>query len=180
MDITVSTAPGLVALEVFDAGALVAQADVIVNPLGSPRYRVIRFWLDPERRGDDAFAAELYPALIAKAVELGWATDDDLASYEWTDDGIRVGEVLIHLTNDGERDAALRFRLEARAVAEEAAAAVGKTGELAALSPEAEAVVELEKIGVGREELAPFAVEPEVVRDPEPPQSPSRPRRLGA
>lgn len=168
MDVTATPIPGGTCLEAVD-GDVVAQAIVMHVPdtdAGQLTYRVDRFWLAPDRRGDDTFAGQLYPALIAKALELGWADDDDVAAYEWTDAGIRVGRVLIHLPDADAQHAALRFRLEARAVAETA-------GANADLSDEAAAVVELADAGFTG---ADFPREPDVTRKPD---DPGRPRPLG-
>ncbi len=124
--------PGVVVLEATDDGAVVAQVVAVVEPnLGAGRrFRIDGLWIAPDRRGDDEFAAVLYPAFIYKAIELGWVTDDDVLAAEMADEGLVAGPVLIRLDTAGHHDAVLRFRLIGRDVQEAILAEpenVGKT-----------------------------------------------------
>lgn len=182
MIVTDEVIPGAgVALVVTDGDAVVAQATVLRDGDG---WRVHRFWIDPDRRGDDAFAGELYPALIAKALELGWATEDDILAAEVTPRGVKVGRVLINTETDGQRAASLAFRTVGGQVVEDIAAKPEHNGKPVKLhetgySADIEAVKAVGKLPKGEREAVKVlrGGAPTVVVDPDPPPSPSRPLR---
>lgn len=174
MEITVEHGFHVVFFEV--AGPLAqVQAIPSITDDGEMRYRFEKLWLDPSVRRDDAFAAEFYPALIAKVKELGWITDEDLANYSWNDAGIVCGPVTVILSQRVDDPATLRFRTEARAVAEESAAKVD-VEVTAPVSADIVTIAELVDAGVSKEELKALSEQPaDSIEVGPPPPSPSRP-----
>lgn len=120
-----NTPTDIIARGVVD-GAEVVKAiasHVPTGPSEPDQLRVRSLWVREDLRGDDAFATEVYLGLLAKVIELGYVTEDDLVDYEWTDEGVRVGNlrVLIPQDHDGREDT-LRYRLISRGKVEEVAA----------------------------------------------------------
>lgn len=179
MNVVVETLPGVVFLILMDGDERVGQVEVVVGPT-EPRYIVQRLWVTPTRRSDDAFAAEAYPMLIAKAIEMGWVTEEEAARYEFTPEGsILAGSVLINLGDSPEQgmDDTLAFRLEAYGVLEATGLAIG--AELS-MPNDAAALIELVAAGLTKEQIVELAgpLEPQPIRSPDVPSSPSKPAHL--
>ena len=118
ISITVEDAIGGVKLLVSEDGELVAtlRAMKVLN-----EWRIRQLSIVEARRGDDLLAESLYPEIIAKVIELGWITEDELPDYKYTERGIEVGKLVVELPEQKHKDAALRFRTIARDEVEKAA-----------------------------------------------------------
>lgn len=124
----------------------VVASHIFTTPDEPNKLMVRSLWVREDLRGDDSFATEVYLGLLAKAIELGYLTEDEMLDYEWDEFGVRVGglRILIPQNHDG-RDETLRYRLISRGKVEEIAAEKKKpiTGELL---PDEEQMVELKEM----------------------------------
>lgn len=139
--ITEEDSPGGMTLRVSEDDVEVAVLKAIKTPDG---WKINHIRIEKSRRNDDALAEALYPMVIAKVIDLGWITENDLPNYKYTPEGIECGSLKVNLPQQ-KRDNVLRFRTVARDEVEKVAERKNVTVKQA-LTPEVAAVKEFARL----------------------------------